>query len=376
MRTRRLSNEKTTTAGAFLLAERAAMSGRRSPHKQHDRSHRLLFSHARTVRDLVCGFIHEPWVEQLDFSTLEKLPSDYMSGHWAGDFEERVSDVVWRVRWQNTDLYIVILLELQSTCEQDMVLRMLVYTGLFYQRLLKEKPLRQGERLPPVLPIVFYNGDAEWWAPLEMSELIESVPASFARHVPSMSMCLIDEKRWSLEDLEALLDNVVAGLARIDKGQGPEDLAAMVRRFNRWLDQPDQRALRRDILAWLTKVVFPARLPDETIPELGDLDEFQTYVETKMQTWPEQWKAEGREEGLRLGRQEGVELGRQEGVELGLRQGQLAGEAAILRRQLEFKFGTVSATSEAHIATASADQLLAWAERLLTAETVDDVFSS
>ncbi|MEM7586568.1 MAG: Rpn family recombination-promoting nuclease/putative transposase, partial [Acidobacteriota bacterium] len=114
------------------------MNDRRSPHKSQDRSHRLLFSHARTVRDLVRGFIHEPWVAELDFSTLEKLPSDYLSGQLSGEFEERVSDVVWRLRWRDSDLYIVLLLELQSTCEQDMALRMLVYVGLFYQRLLKE----------------------------------------------------------------------------------------------------------------------------------------------------------------------------------------------------------------------------------------------
>ncbi len=330
----------------------------------------MLFSHARTVCDLLRGFIREPWVEELDFSTLEKLPSDYISGQLVGDFEERASDVVWRVRWQGRDLYIVILLELQSTCEQDMALRLLVYTGLFYQLLLKEKPLRRGEKLPPVLPIVFYNGDPEWWAPLEVSELIESVPASFAKHVPSMRYCLIDEKRWSLENLEALLDNVVAGIARVEQSQNPDELVSMVSRFNKWLDQPDQSTLRRDILAWLSKVVFPARLPDVDIPEIDNLDEFQTYVEVEMQTWPEQWKAEGVEEGLRRGRREGVELGHRQG----LRKGRVVGEATILRRQMELKFGSVDESSEKRISTASADQLLAWAERLLTAETLDDVF--
>ncbi len=291
------------------------------------------------------------------------MPSNYISGQLAGDFEERASDVVWRVRWRGRDLYIVILLELQSTCAQDMVLRLLVYTGLFYQLLLKERPLRRGEKLPPVLPIVFYNGDPEWWAPLEMSELIESVPASFAKYVPSMRYCLIDEKRWPLEDLEALLDNVVAGISRVEKSL--DDLVSMVSRFNEWLDQPGQSTLRRDILAWLTKVVFPTQLPSIDIPELSDLDEFQTYVEVEMQTWPEQWNAEGREEGFRLGLQEGIELGRQ-----------IAGGVAILRRMMERKFGGVSERVEKHFSTASADQLLVWADRLLDAETVDDIFGS
>ena len=38
---------------------------------QHDNSYKLLFSHPEMVRDLLVGFVHEPWVALLDFSTLE-----------------------------------------------------------------------------------------------------------------------------------------------------------------------------------------------------------------------------------------------------------------------------------------------------------------
>jgi len=38
---------------------------------EHDASYKLLFSHARMVEDLLRGFIHEPWVHELDFTTLE-----------------------------------------------------------------------------------------------------------------------------------------------------------------------------------------------------------------------------------------------------------------------------------------------------------------
>ena len=38
-----------------------------SPMPDHDHSYKLLFSHAEMVRDLIKGFVHEEWVEQLDF---------------------------------------------------------------------------------------------------------------------------------------------------------------------------------------------------------------------------------------------------------------------------------------------------------------------
>ncbi|MEM7588125.1 MAG: Rpn family recombination-promoting nuclease/putative transposase [Acidobacteriota bacterium] len=351
-------------------------------HKPLDRSHRLLFSHPRTIQDLLRGFIDEPWVEDLDFETLEKLPSDYLSGQLAGEFEERISDVVWRVSWQDSELYVVILLELQSSSEQDMALRMLVYVALFYQRLLKEHPLRKDRRLPPVLPIVFYNGDPEWTAPLGIEELIEPVPESLRPHLPSMRYFLVDEKRLPLETLEDLLENTVAGIARIEQNHGPEYLRTMVEHFAQWLDHPEHRDLRRDMLAWLSKVVLPARSPGAEVPELQNFAEFRTYLEDTMQTWNERWVAEGREEGLRMGlqqgrregRQEGRREGRQEGRREGARIGRAEGEGTMFRRLFQRKFGRLDGDSEQRIRSADGDQLLRWAERLLTAETPEEVF--
>ena len=35
----------------------------------HDGGYRLLFSHPQMVRDLLHGFVDEPWVAELDFAT-------------------------------------------------------------------------------------------------------------------------------------------------------------------------------------------------------------------------------------------------------------------------------------------------------------------
>ncbi len=41
---------------------------------EHDKTYKLLFSHAEMVEDLLRGFVPEEWVSQLDFATLEKYP--------------------------------------------------------------------------------------------------------------------------------------------------------------------------------------------------------------------------------------------------------------------------------------------------------------
>jgi len=61
--------------------------------------------------------------------------------------------------------------------------------------------------------------------------------------------------------------------------------------------------------------------------------------------------------------------------EEGLQQGKQQGEAAVLLRQLERKFGVDAlAPYRPRVERADPDTLLAWSERILTAATIDEVF--
>ncbi len=57
----------------------------------------------------------------------------------------------------------------------------------------------------------------------------------------------------------------------------------------------------------------------------------------------------------------------------GLEQGIQQGEAAVLLRLMERKFGTLNSTTRQRIAEADAETLLAWSERILTAQTPEEV---
>ena len=119
----------------------------------HDTSYRLLFSHAEMVRDLLTGFVPESWIAELDLNSLEKMNGSYVSD----DLRSRHNDAIWRVRWGQEWIYIYLLLEFQSTVDRFMPVRILTYTGLLYQDLVRRQELDNSRKLPPVLPIVLYN---------------------------------------------------------------------------------------------------------------------------------------------------------------------------------------------------------------------------
>jgi len=55
-------------------------------------------------------------------------------------------------------------------------------------------------------------------------------------------------------------------------------------------------------------------------------------------------------------------------------EGRRAGEAELLLRMLGRKYGPLAPATEDHVRGAAADQLLEWGERLVTADTLDEVF--
>ena len=87
---------------------------------------------------------------------------------------------------------------------------------------------------------------------------------------------------------------------------------------------------------------------------------------------------QGRDEGMRQGRDEGMRQGRDEGMrqgrDEGMRAGRVAGGRTLLERLLRRRFGPLSPAVSDRLHGASAADLEAWAENLLEARTLDDVF--
>jgi hypothetical protein len=61
------------------------------------------------------------------------------------------------------------------------------------------------------------------------------------------------------------------------------------------------------------------------------------------------------------------------GLKQGMQQGMQQGEVAILKRLMKLKFGDIPASVHAKIMTADCDTLLLWSDRLLTANTPEEV---
>ena len=64
------------------------------------------------------------------------------------------------------------------------------------------------------------------------------------------------------------------------------------------------------------------------------------------------------------------------GIEKGMQQGLQQGEAALIERQLNRRFGQLSAETLARLQTATLEQLEQWSCNILDAKHLEDVFAN
>ena len=288
----------------------------------HDPSYKHLFDHPRAVHDLLRGFIPADLVGAFDFDSLESLPTGFVSD----DLRQSRGDMIWRVRFtprraeggaapREEWLYLLVMLEFQSRVDPYMAARVLAYTAQIWTRILRGgAPLEDGN-LPPVLPIVHYNGRTRWSAPVEVADIVGPAGPGLAPHQPRQRYLLIDERALDLETLPA--DNVVS--ARIALDRVPvSSMVPVLSGLGRLLSGDEYVSLRRAFAAWVREAVARTR-PAEShrrlmrglsaFEQTGDLEAMGYQLTERINEYVDERIEKGVAEGIEKGIAKRVEEG-------------------------------------------------------------------
>jgi hypothetical protein len=324
-----------------------------------DTGYKQLFAHPELVRDLLAGFTPFACFDGLDAAAFERVNASYVSER----FSERHGDMVWRVRLGGGWVYVYIVLEFQSRNERWMALRVQVYVGLLYQDLVKRHELSPQATLPPVLPLVLYNGALPWSASTELGELIMDAPAGLEGLQARQRFQLIDQHSFDPATL-AGSKNLVAALFRLELSDSPDVLIETVATLGMWLGDDAQAPLRRSIGNWIERLQ-QREFDGIAMPGLRSLLEGETMGERyqrKYATWADALEDRGLQKGLAKGREQGREEGRLDAMR------------GMLKRLLVQRFGALQVAVLARIDSAQADDIERWTDRVLGADSLDSVF--
>jgi len=260
---------------------------------EHDRRYRKLFSNPRIMEELLVSFVDESWVKEIDFSKAERMDRSFVTER----FTEREADLIWKLRFQGEEVYLYLLIEFQSSVDRFMALRVLRYLSEFYQFLVESHAVPEDRRLPPVFPLVLYNGDARWTASEQLADLID--PRIGTTFMPSFRYFKLAENEIPRSTLERL-NNLVAALFMVETME-PEELAEKVADIVGMLEteHEEEVALFRH---WLANFFGSETQP---LPlAAGNLMEVKSMLATKLKLREIEWT----EKGIEKGREETVKL--------------------------------------------------------------------
>ena len=329
---------------------------RKGENSEHDHGYKLLFSQPVLVEELVRGFLPGPWVDRLDFSSLQKTGGSVITD----DLRERHDDVIWKLRWKDGReehwFWIYLLLELQSTPDRFMAVRLLTYVGLLLQELIREKKLEPGSLLPPVLPVVLYHGKPRWRTSLDLGSLFVPAPGEVKTHLPQLCYRLLDAGQLPLHHPD-LRNNLVAALLRLETAEARE-AAARVRELD-LLVPAEEKELRRIIDIWLVRLF--RKFPFSTTISSGKINlGSATMLEETFREFEQKVRQEARREGRQEGRQEG------------LQEGEIKTLRKVVRQMLRQRFGPVPQVVRQRIQEMSSSELTKLTRRILTANSLQE----
>lgn len=219
----------------------------------------------------------------------------------------------------------------------------------------------KATRLPAILPVVLHHSETGWTGAVAFQDLLDLPPgtlAPVAEYLPHFRFVLDD---ISAETDEALRARAMTALGRVvlwclRHARHPEELVA---RLSGWAEliqevrcAPGGRAALARVWRYILNIADPAQ-PRELLQRL------------LAAAGPE-----AKEEIVTI-----ADYLREQGRLAGEREGRLEGQRSTLLKQLRLRFGELPEPIAARVRAADARQIESWAERVLTAPTLDDVLT-
>ena len=185
-----------------------------------------------------------------------------------------------------------------------MPIRLMHYVACFYDHLLKSTSLTLSEGLPPVFPVVLYNGSRRWSAQQDIYTLIQPEPPSFLRaYQPHLRYYLIDEGAYSDAQL-GLTPSPLSGMFSVENaGESWESLQRAVDRIVAIIQaDPNKERLDRVITRWIKRHLSRLGV-DIQLDQLNSLIEDKDMLAENLENLVKKERAEGIEQGIEQGYQ-------------------------------------------------------------------------
>lgn len=227
-------------------------------HQRHDTSYRFLLSSKKLFVELLRSFINKGWVQEVDEEHVQEIPHSFV----LQDFKRQEADLVYRVKLSGQDVVFYLLLEMQSSVDFRMPYRLLLYQVEIWRYLLQNEEdallNRKTFQLPPIVPIVLYNGKQKWSAEQEFRKLLANEDL-FGSELLNFEYLLIDVARYTEEELLSL-SNTIGSVFLLDQTEDQEQLLNRLGKLMNTIQQMPADSQQK-FVAWMANILLQ-KLPE------------------------------------------------------------------------------------------------------------------
>jgi len=239
----------------------------KSINNENDKTYKSFLMNKKSFLELLHSFVDEKWVNIIDEKDLELVNKSFI----LKDYEDRESDIIYKLKTKDKNIYFYIVLELQSTVDFTMPFRLLIYmTELWKQIFLNtDEKIRERKdyRLPAIVPLLLYNGKNNWTVNRSFKEMQEGYEL-FGEHLVDFKYILFDINRYNDEEL-IKIGNLISSVFLLDKSGDAKKFIDRLRKIGdklKILDK-DQFVLLK---GWLELIVV-SKLPEDKKEEFKNI---------------------------------------------------------------------------------------------------------
>ena len=275
--------------------------------KIHDNAAKIVFGDSTLCAQFLKGYTDIPLFKDIKPEDIEDV-----SSHFIPLFQEsRDSDIVKKIQIENTEFYLIALIEHQSEADADMsfrLLRYMVYVWTDYavtQEKLHPGITKSKDFLyPPILPIIYYEGTGQWTSALHFKNRV-FMSDIFEEFIPDYKYLIVPLNKYSQEDLIEKCDELSA-IFILNKLKSSSDFKHLKEIPEDYWNQLTQNTPPH--ILKLMGSVFSAFLHTINVPaeEINDLTDHITRRQFNMMF--DSFEAYDVQETRRVSREEGEQL--------------------------------------------------------------------
>jgi predicted transposase YdaD len=312
--------------------------------KPHDATFKFLFGEPEHAAALVRHSLPSSIASRIDWSTMSREPTSFIDDQLG----ERYSDLLFSVVSNRGRVFIYLLIEHQSTNDPNMPLRLLEYMV----RIWVDQRKRESGPLAPILPLLISHAPGGWTSPRRLDELFDPDP-DFAPFIPSFELPIQDLQHLTNDEIKAWSMGACQQLA-LWMLRDSRTAQRFLDNLPEWREQFEDAASSANGLDTLV-VLFRYIMK---VNEGLSLDEIHAKIHQ-----------------LAPAAERAVMTIEEQLLQEGARRGRAEGRVEMLMHQLVLKFGELAEQHRTRLTRATLGELDVWAERVLGATTLDEVFA-